>query len=70
WVGDSRAFVHGTSDTTHMYNTRTPTTEKSRLIVGSGEEREVKLMGDLDLVLYCNEDVAITLRDVSYVPGL
>ena len=31
---------------------------------------EVELIGDLDIVLHCNEDVVVTLRDVAYIPGL
>ena len=55
---------------THMYNLRTPATDESRLMVGSGEEMTVELIGDLDVVLHCDEDVVVTLRDVAYIPGL
>ena len=68
-VGDSGATVRGTS-ARHMYNLRTPATGESRLIVGSGEEMTVELIGDLDVVLHCDEDVVITLKDVAYIPGL
>ena len=54
----------------HFYNTRSPTPEESRLIVGTGEVRQVKCIGDLDMVLHCDEDVVVTLREVSFVPGL
>ena len=37
WVGDSCASVHGTGSMDHFYNTCSPTPEKSRLIVGTGE---------------------------------
>ena len=53
-----------------MYNLRTPALEESRLVVASGEEMEVELLGDLDIVLHCDEDVVVTLRDVAYIPGL
>ena len=54
----------------HFYNTRPPTPEESHLIVGTGEVIQVKCIGDLDVVLHCDEDVAVPLRDVSFVPGL
>ena len=54
----------------HFYNTRPPTLEESQLIVGTGEVMQVKCIGDLDVVLHCNEDVVVTLREVSFVPGL
>ena len=54
----------------HFYNTRPPTPEESRLIVGTGEVMQVKCVGDLDMALYCDEDVVVTLREVSFVPGL
>ena len=70
WVGDSGASVHGTGSMDHFYNTRPPTPEESRLIVGTGEVMQVKCIGDLDIVLHCDEDVIVTLREVSFVPGL
>ena len=70
WVGDSGASVHGTGSMDHFYNTRSPTPEESRLIVGTGEVMQVKCIGDLDMVLHCDEDVVVTLREVSFVPGL
>ena len=53
-----------------MYSLRTPATDESRLIVGSSEEMTVELIGDLDVVLHCDEDVVVTLKDVAYIPGL
>ena len=53
-----------------MYNLPTPAADESRLIVGSGEEMTVELIGDLDVVLHCDEDVVVTLKDVAYIPGL
>ena len=70
WVGDSGASVHGTGNKEHMYNIRVPVAEESRLVVGNGETMKVQFIGDLDLVMHCNPDVVVTLRDVSYVPGL
>ena len=70
WVGDSGASVHGTGSMDHFYNTRSPTPEESRLIVGTGEVMQVKCIGDLDMVLHCDEDVVVTLGEVSFVPGL
>ena len=70
WVGDSGASVHGTGTMDHFYNTRPPTPEESRLIVGTGEVMQVECIGDLDIGLHCDEDVVVTLRKVSFVPGL
>ena len=44
--------------------------EESRLIVASDEEMEVELIGDLDIVCHCKKDIAVTLRDVAYIPRL
>ena len=54
----------------HFYNTRPSIPKESRLIVGTGEMMQVKCIGDLDVVLRCDEDVAITSREMSFVPGL
>ena len=54
----------------HFYNTSPPTPEESRLIVGTGEVIQVKCIGDLGMGLQCDEDVVVTLREVSFVPGL
>ena len=70
WIGDSGASVHGTGSMDHFYNTRPPTPEESRLIVGTGEVMQVKFIGDLDMVLHCDEEIVVTLREVSFVPGL
>ena len=70
WVGDRGASVHGTGSMDHFYNTRPPTPKESRLIVGTGVVMQVKCIRDLDMVLYCDEDVVVTLREVSFVSGL
>ena len=67
WVGDSGASVHGTGSMDHFYNTHPPTPEES---IRTREVMQVKCIGDLEMVLYCNEDVVVTLREVSFVPGL
>ena len=68
WVSDSGASVHGTgSSMDHLYTTRPPTPEESRLVVGTGEVMQVRCIGDLDMVLHCDEDVVVTLRGVSFV---
>ena len=36
----------------------------------SGEEMEVELIGDLEIVCHCNEEIVVALRDVAYVPRL
>ena len=70
WVGDSGASVHGTGCMDNFYNTRPPTPEESRLIVGAGEAIQVKCIGDLNVVLHCDGDVVVTLKEMSFVPGL
>ena len=50
--GDSGVSVHATSRATHMYNLRTPAMEESRQLGASGEEMEVELIGDLDLIYF------------------
>ena len=70
WVGDSGASVHETGKMDHFYNTRPPTPEESRLNLGTGEVMQVKCIGDLDMVLHCDEDVVVTLREVVFVPDL
>ena len=67
WKGDSGASVHATRRATHVYNLRTPATKESRLVVASGKKMEVELIGDLDVVLHCDEDVVVTLRDLAYI---
>ena len=62
WVGDSGTSVHETRSMNHFYNTRPPTPEESRLIIGIGEGMQVKCTGDLDMVLHCDEDAVVTLR--------
>ena len=39
-------------------------------MVETGEVMQVKCIGDLDMVLHCDEDVVVTLREASFVPGL
>ena len=54
WVGDSGVSVHGTGSMDHCYNTRPPTPEESRLIVGTGEMIQVKFIGELDVIPHCD----------------
>ena len=55
----------------YMYNLHIPTVAEFQLVVASGKEMEVELIGDMDIVLHCcDEDVVITLRDVAYMPDL
>ena len=50
-----------------MYNLHIPTVAEFQLVVASGKEMEVELIGDMDIVLHCcDEDVVIILRAVSY----
>ena len=69
-IGDRAASIHCTGDCTLFYNKRPPTPAEKVLIVGDGQKLEVGVFGCVDLVMHCAEDVAVTLRNVSYVPGV
>lgn len=39
------------------------------MIIGDGNQMEVCVFGCIDVVIYCDEDIEVTLRDVVFVPG-
>ena len=54
-----------------VYNKRPPTPDEKVLIIGDGKKKMVvEFFGCVDLVRHCAEDVAVTLRDVAYGPGV
>ena len=70
WVGDSGSSVHGTGSDQFVYNKRLPRPEETYLHIGNGHKLKVEWFGSLDVVLYCKEDVPVTLEDVAVVPSL
>ena len=70
WVGDSGSSMHGTGSDQFVCNKRLPHPEETYLHIGNGHKLKVKLFGSLDVVLYCKEDVPVTLEDVAVVPSL
>ena len=70
WVRDSGATTHMTRNADLMYDTRLPSSHRSRIILGDGSIRKVQLVGKLDLVFHSRTYHPVTLHDVSFVPGL
>ena len=50
WIGDSGATTHMTRNADMMYETRSPSPHRSRIILGDGSIRKVQFVGKLDLV--------------------
>ena len=40
------------------------------MIIGDGKKMDVEVFGCIDVVMHCEEDVDVTLRDVAFVPGV
>ena len=70
WIGDSGATTHTTRNPDIMYNTRTPSPHRSRIILGDGSIRKVQFVGKLDLVFHSRTGHPVTLHDVYFVPDL
>ena len=70
WIGDSGATTHMTHNADMMYNTKSPSPHRSRIILGDGSIRKVQFVGKLDLVFHSRTDHPVTLNDVSFVPDL
>ena len=70
WIGDSGATTHMTRNADMMYDTRPPSSHRSRIILGDGSIRKVQFFGKLDLVFHSRTDHPVTLHDVSFVPDL
>ena len=69
-IGDSAASIHCTGDSSFFYNHRFPGPDEKYLIIGGGRKIEVDFCGCIDVVMHCDEDVNVTLRDVAFVPGV
>ena len=69
-IGDSAASIHCTGDSALFYNKRPPAPDEKYLIIGDGKKMEVQFFGCVDVVMHCAEDVAVTLRNVAFVPGV
>ena len=70
WIGDSGATTHMTRSAELMYDTKPPSSHRSRIILGDGSIRKVQFVGKLDLVFHSRTDYLVTLHDVSFVPDL
>ena len=70
WIGDSGATTHMTRSAELMYDTKPPSPDRSRIILGDGSIRKVQFVGKIDLVFHSRTDHPVTLHDVSLVPDL
>ena len=69
-TGDSAASIHCTGDSSFLYNQRFPGPDEKYLIIGDGRKMELEFFGCIDVVMHCDKDVNVTLRDVAFVPGV
>ena len=69
-IEDSAASIHYTGDSSLFYNQRFPRPNDKYLIIGDGRQMEVEFFDCIDVAMHCYEDVEVTLRDVSFVPGV
>ena len=70
FLEDTGAVIHGVSSGDCLYNRRQPRPRGRYLMLGDGKCMPVGFCGDLDLDLYCEQDVRVTLTNVAVVPGL
>ena len=70
FLGDTGAVINGVSSADCVYNRRQPRSWERHLKLGDGKCMTVGFYGDLDLDLYCEQDVRVTLTNVAVVPGL
>ena len=68
--GDSAASIHCTVDSSFLYNQRLPGPDKNYLIIGHGSKMGTELFGCINVVMHCDEDMKVTLRDVAFVFGI
>ena len=69
-IGVSAASIHCTGDSALVFNKRSPTPGEKYLIISDGNNIEVDCFGCVDVVIHCAEDVAVTLTNVAFVPGV
>ena len=70
WIGDSGATTHMTRNADLMYDTKPPSPQRSRIILGGGSIKKVQFVGKIDLVFHSRTDYQVTLHNVSFVPDL
>ena len=70
WIGDSGATTHMTRNADLMYDTKPPSPQRSRIILGDGSIKKVQFVGKIDLVFHSRTDYQVTLHNVSFVPDL
>ena len=62
--------THVTRNADLMYDTKPPSPQRSRIILGDGSIKKVQFMGKIDLVFHSRTDYQVTLHNVSFVPDL
>ena len=70
WIGDSAFSVHGTGSGKFVNNKRRLLPAEASLLIGDGRKLKVECFGSLDVVLHCEDDVQMTLENITVVPGL
>ena len=70
WIGDSGATTHMTRNADLMYDTKPPSSQRSRIILGDGSIKTVQFVGNIDFVFHSRTDYQVTLHNVSFVPDL
>ena len=65
WIGDSGAATHMTHNADMMYDTKPPSPDRSKIILGDGSIGKVQFVGKLDLVFHSRTDHPVTLHEVS-----
>ena len=70
WIGDSGATTHMTRNADLMYDTKPPSPQRPRIILGDGSIKKIQFVGKIDLVFHSRTDHQVTLHNVSFVPDL
>ena len=67
-IGDGAAPIRCTGNPSLFYNRRFPDPDEKCLTIRDGRKMETEFFGFIDVVVHCDEDLEVTLRDVTYVP--
>ena len=70
WIGDSGATTYMTRNVDLMYDTKPPSPQRSRIILGDGSIKKVQFVGKIDLVFHSRTDYQVILHNVPFVPDL
>ena len=70
WIGDSGATTHMTRNADLMYDTKPPSPQRPRIILGDGSIKKIQFVGKIDLVFHSRTDYQVILHNVSFVPDL